>query len=66
MYCIVLNKLDGIYLLRHIICGISENEDIESVKKKYYKDFCRDKTDEFHICRNMIEVNQTLKKYNIK
>ncbi len=66
MYCIVLNKLDGIYILRHIIYDISKNESIESIKEKYYKDYCRDKTDEFHICRNMIEVNQTLKKYNIK
>ena len=54
------------YILRHIICGISENEAIESVKEKYYKNYRRDKTDEFNICRNMKEVNQTLKKYNIK
>ena len=65
MYCIVINKLKGIYLLRHIIYDIDEDEDIESVKEKYYRDYCKTETDAFHICKNKTELNQTLKRYNI-
>ncbi len=63
--CVVISKLKGIYLLRHIIYDIAENEDIDSVKEKYYKDYCKTETDEFHICKNKTELNQTLKRYNV-
>ena len=65
MYCVVISKLKGMYVLRHIIYDIAENESIEIVKKKYYKDFYKMDTDEFYICKNKEELNETLKRYHV-
>lgn len=39
MYCVVINKLKGIYMLRHIIYGINPKESMPSIKKNYYKNW---------------------------
>ena len=38
MYCVVINKfLNSNYVLRHIIYDISPEDDMSSIKEKYYK-----------------------------
>lgn len=66
MYCVVISKLKGIYLLRHIIYDIEEKENIEKIKKNYYNDYCETDTDEFYLCHNKSEMKNLLSKYNIK
>ena len=65
MYCVVLCKLDGEYNLRHIIYGIKENEPLESVKEKYYKDFYK-MDDEFFFCKDNSEIKKVLNAHGIK
>lgn len=63
MYCVVINKfLDRKYMLRHIIYDISPEEDMSSIKEKYYKDYYKTDTDIFYLCQNKQEVDELLKK----
>lgn len=63
MYCVVVSEfLSGHYLLRHIIYDIPPDENITSVKRKYYKDYCKTDTDTFYLCQNQQEVEDLLKK----
>lgn len=63
MYCVVINKfLGGNYMLRHIIYDISPEEDISSIKEKYYKDYCKTDTDTFYLCQSRQEIDELLKK----
>lgn len=65
LMCVVLCKLDEIYLLRHIICNVSENEELSEIKKKYYEDYNEIETDEFHLCADKEEVNKLLSEKSI-
>lgn len=38
------------------------DENITSVKRKYYKDYCKTDTDTFYLCQNQQEVEDLLKK----
>lgn len=63
MYCVVINKfLTSKYMLRHIIYDISPEEDMSSIKEKYYKVYCRTDTDTFYLCQNRQEIDELLKK----
>lgn len=65
MYCVVINKLKGIYMLRHIIYGINPKESMSSIKKNYYKNYCRTDTDTFYLCKNKKEINKLLLMHKI-
>ena len=65
MYCVVLCQMNNVYLLRHIICNVSENEELSEIKKKYYEDYNEIETDEFHLCTDKEEVNKLLSEKNI-
>lgn len=65
MYCVVINKIKGIYILRHIISNINQKEKIANIKKRYYKDYCKTDTDIFHLCKNKQEINDLLCRYKI-
>lgn len=63
MYCVVINKfLNSKYMLRHIIYDISPEENMSSIKEKYYKDYHRTDTDAFYLCQNKQEIDELLKK----
>lgn len=63
MYCVVISKfLNSNYMLRHIIYDISPEEDMSSIKEKYYKDYCKTDTDTFYLCKNQQEIDELLKK----
>lgn len=63
MYCVVINKfLNRKYMVRHIIYDISPEEDMSSIKEKYYKDYYKTDTDIFYLCQNKQEVDELLKK----
>ncbi len=63
MYCVVINKfLTSNYMLRHIIYDISPEDDISSIKEKYYKKYCKTDTDTFYLCENKQEMDELLKK----
>lgn len=49
-------------MLRHIIYDISPEEDMSSIKEKYYKDYCKTDTDTFYLCENKQEIDELLKK----
>lgn len=65
MYCVVINKLKGIYMLRHIIYDINPKENISIIKDKYYKDFCKTDTDTFYLCQNKQQIKEFLSRYKI-
>ena len=63
MYCVVISKfLNGNYMLRHIIYDIPPEEDMSSIKKKYYKDYYETDTDTFYVCQSQQEIDELLKK----
>lgn len=63
MYCVVINKfLNRKYMVRHIIYDISPEEDMSSIKEKYYKDYYKTDTDIFYLCQNKQELDELLKK----
>lgn len=64
--CIVLTKWnsDALYMLRHVLYGVDEN--IETIKKNYYKDFVKFENDEFFIFTSNKEANEILKNHGIK
>lgn len=39
LMCVVLCQMNNVYLMRHIICNVSENEELSEIKKKYYEDY---------------------------
>lgn len=57
MYCVVINKIKGIYMLRHIIYDIDKNDSIDFIKEKYYNDYNTTPTDEFHLCQTKTEIS---------
>lgn len=61
MYCVVINKFLNNYMIRHIIYDISPEEDMSSIKKKYYKNYYKTDTDAFYLCENKQEI-ELLKK----
>lgn len=61
MYCVVINKFLNNYMIRHIIYDISPEEDMPSIKKKYYKNYYKTDTDTFYLCENKQEI-ELLKK----
>lgn len=65
MYCVVLCKLDNIYLLRHIICNVSENPKLSEIKRKYYEEYNEIDTDEFYLCADKTEVNELFSRKHI-
>lgn len=66
MFCVVLNKYEGILSLRHIIYDIKDSETLEEVKEKYYKDFSKIGEDEFILCETMDDVNKTMEEHGLK
>lgn len=66
MKALVLSKVRGIYMLRHIIYGIDEKETLDEVKRKYYKDYHRTTTDEFFLFHSNEEMNKILLEHGIK
>ena len=62
MYCVVISKLSGVIMLRHIIYDIPPEEDMSIIKKKYYKDYYKTDTDTFYLCQNKQEIDELLKK----
>ena len=56
VYCVVVSKIKDIYTLRHIIYDIDNHESLNDIKAKYYADYCKTPTDEFHLCTAMPEV----------
>lgn len=64
--CIVLTRWDDNkpYMLRHILYDVDEN--IEKIKKNYYKDFAKFEDDEFFIFKNNKDANEILKGHGIK
>ena len=65
LMCVVLCQLNNVYLMRHIICNVSENEELSEIKKKYYEDYNEIETDEFHLCTDKEEVNTLLSEKKI-
>ena len=57
MYCVVLNKIKDIYILRHIIYDVDKNDSLNIIKEKYYD---KTSTDEFHLCQTKTEVSDIL------
>lgn len=66
MYCVVINKIKGIYILRHIIYDIDKNDSLDFIKEKYYMDYNKTSTDEFHLCHTKTEVSDLLSKLKIR
>lgn len=62
--CIVLDKWDDSYMLRHILFDVGD--DMETIKKNYYKDFAKFEGDEFFIFKSNKEANEILKSHGIK
>ena len=60
MYCVVLNKIKDIYVLRHIIYDVDKNDSLNIIKEKYYADYNKTSTDEFHLCQTKTEVSDIL------
>lgn len=60
MYCVVLNKIKDIYILRHIIHDVDKNDSLNIIKEKYYADYNKTSTDEFHLCQTKTEVSDIL------
>ena len=60
MYCVVLSKIKDIYILRHIIYNIDKNDSLNIIKEKYYADYNKTSTDEFHLCQTKTEVSDIL------
>ena len=60
MYCVVLNKIKDIYILRHIIYDVDKNDSLNIIKEKYYADYNKTSTDEFHLCQTKTEVSDIL------
>ena len=56
MYCVVLSKIKDIYILRHIIYDVDKNDSLNIIKEKYYADYNKTSTDEFHLCQTKTEV----------
>ena len=54
--------LNSNYMVRHIIYDISPEEDMSSIKEKYYKDYCKTDTDTFYLCESKQEIDELLKK----
>lgn len=65
LMCVVLCQMNNVYLMRHIICNVSENEELSEIKKKYYEDYNEIETDEFHLCTDKEEVNKLLSEKSI-
>ena len=65
MYCVVLCELDKTYLLRHIIYDVLTDSNISELKKKYYEEYNKIDTDEFHLCADKAEVNELFSKKHI-
>ena len=65
MFCVVLSKIKGTYVLRHIIYDISDGESMTDIQRKYYRDYYETDTDEFHLCGTKAEVAATLAKYAV-
>lgn len=65
LMCVVLCQMNNVYLMRHIICNVSENEELSEIKKKYYEDYNEIETDEFHLCTDKEEVNTLLSEKKI-
>lgn len=63
--CIVLTKWnsEAPCMLRHVLYGVDEN--IETIKKNYYKDFAKFEADEFFIFTTNKEANGILKSHGI-
>lgn len=61
--CIVLTKWDDNtpYMLRHVLYNVDEN--IETIKKNYYKSFAKFEDDEFFIFITNKEANEILKSH---
>ena len=66
MYCVVLSKIKDIYILRHIIYNIDKNDSLNIIKEKYYADYNKTSTDEFHLCQTKTEVSDILSALKIK
>lgn len=62
MYCVVLNKIKDIYILRHIIYDIDKNDSLNIIKEKYYANYNKTSTDEFHLCQTKTEISDILSK----
>lgn len=64
--CIVLTRWDNNkpYMLRHVLYNVDEN--IETIKKNYYKCFAKFEDDKFFIFITNKEANEILKNYGIK
>ena len=60
MYCVVLSKIKDIYTLRHIIYDVDKNDSLNIIKEKYYADYNKTSTDEFHLCQTRTEVSVIL------
>lgn len=60
MYCVVLNKIKDIYILQHIIYDVDKNDSLNIIKEKYYADYNKTSTDEFHLCQTKTEVSDIL------
>ena len=60
MYCVVLSKIKDIYTLRHIIYDVDKNDSLNIIKEKYYADYNKTSTDEFHLCQTKTEVSDIL------
>lgn len=65
MYCVVINKIKGIYILRHMIYDIDKNDSLDFIKEKYYTDYNKTSTDEFHLCQTKAEISDLLSKLKI-
>ena len=64
--CIVLTRWDNNkpYMLRHILYDVDEN--VEKIKKNYYKDFAKFEADEFFVFESNKEGNEILKSHGLK
>ena len=64
MYCVVLSKIKDIYILRHIIYDVDKSDSLNIIKEKYYADYNKTSTDEFHLCQKEIphltDIQKTL------
>lgn len=65
MYCVVINKLKGVYMLRHIIYDINPKDDMSIIKEKYYKEYQKTDTDTFYLCKDKQEMYELLSAYKI-
>lgn len=47
-------------MLRHIIYDINKNDSLDFIKEKYYMDYNKTSTDEFHLCQTKTEISDLL------